>query len=248
MGNDAPLVFSFLAGVLAFLSPCIIPMITVYLSLITGVTMGNLEQLRLSETRRRIMVSTVFFVLGFGLIFTLAGGAASSVGQVFRSYIGWLNLIGGISVIALGLHMAGVFKLGALRYLDLSRRLKFPQKAIGAKGAFLVGIFFAIVCSHCIGPFLYSMLIYAGVSGSVSQGAAALALFSLGLAVPYLITAVGITRMVDYLQAFKKKARIVTAVSGASLVIFGLLMASNKFLLLSQVVGRILPYKLPGAM
>lgn len=106
MGNEASLVFSFLAGVLAFLSPCIIPMITVYLSLITGVTMGNLEQLRLGETRRRIMVSTVFFVLGFGLIFTLAGGAASIVGQVFRSYIGWLNLIGGISVIALGLLMA----------------------------------------------------------------------------------------------------------------------------------------------
>ncbi len=248
MDNEVTLIYSFFAGVLAFLSPCIIPMITVYLSLITGVTMEDLEQLRLFETRKRIITSTIFFVLGFGLIFTVAGGAASLIGKIFRSYITWINLVGGISVIILGLHMSGILRLGIFQHLNFSKRFKLPQKGVGATGSFLVGIFFAIVCSHCIGPFLYSMLIYAGASGSVSQGASTLAFFSLGLAIPYLLTGAAITRMVDYLKVFKAKARIVTLVSGASLVLFGILMASDKFTVLSQIVARVLPYSFPGPM
>lgn len=249
MTNGAPLVFSFLAGILAFLSPCIIPMITVYLTLITGMTM---EELTFAENKvsikKDIIIDTALFILGFGIIFTLAGGAAGFVGKFLRSYTAILNQIGGVLVIFLGLHLAGIFKLKFLNRLNLAKKFHLSKKPVGYVGSFLVGIFFAIVCSHCIGPLLYSLLIYAGTTGSVYQGMAGLALFSAGLAVPYLITALAITAVLDYLERLKKFLWLISLVSGTLLVFFGILMVGNRFLILTEFFTRLLPYKVPSGM
>jgi cytochrome c-type biogenesis protein len=239
--------FAFIAGAAAFLSPCIIPMISVYLSLITGMTLDELISLDNKKAiRTDILVNTLLFVVGFGLIFTLAGGTAALIGSFFQYYLRVMEITGGIFVIWFGLKLTGLFKLNLLAKFSLNPRASLPKKPVGNLGAFSVGVFFAIVCSHCIGPLLYSLLIYVGAKGTPNQGMLSLALFSLGLAIPYLITAFAISSALDYLEKFKKYLWLVSVASGLLLVFFGILMLTGNFLKLSELVSKIMPFKIPG--
>ncbi len=241
-------IFIFSAGLLSFLSPCIVPMVTVYLSLITGMTFEQLAATTdKSGIRRDLLVNTLLFVLGFGVIFTLAGGASGLVGSFFSKPT-LLEKIGGIFVILFGLHLSGLFKIPYLKKLSLAQRLKLERKPVGHAGAFLVGIFFALVCSHCIGPTLYSMLIYAGTTRSSANGMIIMALFSLGLAVPYLVTALAVGPIIDRLDRAKRYLWIVSLVSGLLLVGFGVLMLAGQFTQLTGFFSRLLPYRLPTGM
>lgn len=251
MAGQIPIVLPFAAGILAFVSPCIIPMITVYLSLITGLTFQELTATGTEDRRRvasHIVGNTALFVAGFSVVFIAAGGAAGLVGRMLAAYSSRLNLVGGAFVIIFGLHLAGAFKLPLLERLNVGRSLKAPSKPLGPLGAFLVGLFFAVACSHCIGPMLYSMLLVAGTTGSPAKGMAMLGAFSAGLAIPYMLTALAVGRMLDYLARLKPRMPIIKAVSGGMLVALGLLMFTDKFALLSSYLARILPYRPPVGM
>lgn len=247
--TQTPYVIPFIAGILAFVSPCIIPMITVYLSLITGLTT---EELLSSENKAKVKAklfgNTIFFVIGFAVVFTLAGGAAGYIGKYILAWSRWLNVVGGVFVVVLGLSLAGLFRTPVFRRLDLGRRLKVKPGSLGYPGSLLVGAFFAVACSHCIGPMLYSVLLYAGSTGTAVGGMGTLAAFSLGLAIPYLIVAAALGESLEYLGKIKKYQKAIGAVAGLLLVALGALMIADKFTLLAQLFGRLLPYKLPLGM
>jgi len=225
-------------------------MIAVYFTLITGLTVEQLTTIEnRARLRRDVMFKTLLFVAAFTLVFTLAGGAAGTVGELFNSKIRWFNLLGGIFVIVLGLKMMGAIKGEWLEKISLQKILpvSFRSKN-GYLMAFLVGIFFAIACSHCIGPTLYSVLIAAGTTGSALTGMKVMLVFSLGLAIPYLVVAYFITEALDRIKKMAKAGRHISFGVGALMVFFGILMALNKFTLLTEFFYKLLPYRLPLGM
>ncbi len=242
---------AFVAGLISFFSPCIIPMISVYFTLITGLSVDELNNIGdHRRLRRLVFVRTILFVLAFTMVFTLAGGAAGEIGRFFNDNMGILNFIGGTFIIILGFKVIGVFRLEWLERINLQKYLKFT----GIKGgnryltAFLVGFFFAIACSHCIGPTLYSVLIAAGATGSSSNGMLVMFLFSVGLAIPYLVVALFIQRALGILGRLTKYKEFFARIMGLLLILFGFLMVINKFYLLTQFFSKLLPYKLPLGM
>ena len=238
------------AGLLSFVSPCIIPMISVYFTLITGLSIDELHQVEEKQLRASIFIKTVLFVLAFTIVFTLAGGAAGEVGRVFQEKMWLLNLIGGAFITLLGLNMAGWLNLPVLEKINLGRY--FDLKRFTARNkylsAFLVGLFFAVACSHCIGPTLYSVLIAAGATGSAVNGMLVMFLFSVGLAIPYLVVAFFITTALDWIKRLTPYKRFIGMTMGLLMIAFGLLMMASKFTLLTAFFSRVLPYKLPVGM
>ena len=238
------LAFPFFAGILAFLSPCIVPMVTIYLSLITGLTVDELLDKEARLIQREVVVNTVFFVAGFALVYIAAGAAAGYVGHFLTVYQTTLNQVGGVIIILLGLRFAGLFKWLPVDPFALVKRLPLnPGSAPAGAGAFGVGIVFAVICSHCFGGLLTSVLVYAGVRGSQAQGALSLALFSLGLAIPFMITAFAVTTVVDRLKAAQRYARTFSLFSGIFLIVFGILTVSGRYTDIMVFLGKLSPLK-----
>jgi len=241
------LALPFLAGSLAFLSPCIVPMLTVYFSLITGLTVEELTGDTSTEViKRTIFASTLFFVAGFALIFTIVGSIAGTVGSLLgQRFFSYFNMVGGILLIILGLSLTGLFKLPLFNIINLRNRSNISGRPLTPAGAFSVGIIYAIACSHCIGSILLAMLVYAGSKGATG-GALAMFLFSVGLAIPYLVAALGISAVIDYLKKIKRWFWLIQLISGLIIIIFGILIITGNFGLLSTYTGKLLPYKFPG--
>ncbi len=236
------LAFPFFAGILAFLSPCIVPMITVYLSLITGLTADELLAEETHVVRKHIIVNTVYFVIGFSIVYIAAGLAAGYVGRFLTEYQTQLNQIGGVIIILLGLRFAGVFKWLPIDPFGWLKRPTIKRNAPGGLGSMGVGTLFAIACSHCFAGLLTSVLIFAGITGSQTQGAASLALFSLGLAIPFMVTAFAVTSVIDKLKAVQGRLWIFSLLSGAFLVFFGVLTFTGKFTAMAEFFSKVLPY------
>lgn len=238
------------AGVLSFLSPCIVPMLSVYFTMITGESFRSLRDMSAAEAiRKGVLRNTLAFVAGFSLVFTAAGAVAAQVGALLPSWTGLLNVVGGLFVISLGLVTMDVLPSGwvqrlALRHRDLGEA-PAPRRAWSS---FLVGIFFAVACSHCIAPTLYSVLIFAGGTGSAMTGAALMAAFSLGLSIPYILAGVFLGRTVSILRQATKARVWAPRVAGLLMIGLGLLMVSGKLTLLTAAISRLLPYKLPIGM
>ncbi len=235
--------FPFLFGILAFLSPCIMPMLQVYLSLVTGTTISELTTKDPdAEVRRRVLGRTACFILGFSVVFVLAGMFAGSVGSFLKERSVVLNYIGGLIIVLLGLKMLGVFQMKFLSNLHLEPE-RFPLlKKDTMAGAFLVGLFFAVACSHCFGPLLYSTLIVAANTQSATSGLVVLLSFSAGLAVPYFITAAALPSVLGMLRRFSAAITVIIKASGAFLVIFGVLVFFNQFQILATLLGKIVPW------
>ena len=236
-----------LVGSLAFLSPCIVPMLTVYFGLITGLTAEELASSSdLPAIKRNIFKSTLFFIAGYSAIFILAGAAAGFVGDLLSSkfYI-YFNYVAGVLLIILGLSLTGLFKLSFFKIGFFNARVKKGAKALTPLRSFYVGIIYAVACSHCIGTILAGMLVYAGSKG-VSGGAFAMGLFSMGLAIPYLVTALGFGAIVKKLKKFKHRIWLIQLISGLIIIVFGVLVLTDNFGLMSSFFSKLLPYKFPG--
>lgn len=243
---------AFVAGALSFFSPCILPMLTVYFTMITGLSMEQLTNMGQDRSMRRsIVINTALFALGFGLVFTAAGAAAGQVGSLLPKLIPILSAIGGIFVIGFGLYLVGLNRLPVIRrILTWQRHYEHGELSMGNRGftAFATGLVFAVACSHCIAPTLYSILIFAGSTGSAQSGAIMMAAFSVGLAIPYLIVAFGFGEATGALRRLRPYSRHISAVSGILMVLFGVLLLSGKFALLTQWFSGWLPYRLPFGM
>ncbi|MFZ5968460.1 MAG: cytochrome c biogenesis CcdA family protein [Bacillota bacterium] len=245
------LFIAFAAGLVSFLSPCIIPMITIYFSLITGMSMEELTKIKKKAgTQVHIIVNTLLFIAAFTIVFTIAGGTAGQAAKFLSNNIRIFNVIGGIMVIILALKLLGFFKALSLKSNKLEKI--FNTEKINTKfrylTTFLVGIFFAIACSHCIGPILYSMLIFAGSTGSAYNGMLIMFSFSLGLAVPYLLVGLTLRRSIGILQRISKYQKYISYSVGVILLLFGILMIFNKYTVLVGFLYKIIPVKIPLGM
>jgi cytochrome c-type biogenesis protein len=220
---------AFLAGILSFLSPCVLPLVPGYVSLISG---ASVEELQSSERRvlGTVMLHSITFVLGFSVVFIALGAVATGVGQVVNEYHSLLSKVAGIIVIIFGLHLTGILKIKAL-YAD--KRLHDVKGSSSAVGSFAVGFAFAFGWTPCIGPILATILVLAGAQGTVLKGIVLLAVYSLGLAVPFLLTSLGVDRFLVFYSRFRKHLHTVEVLSGILLIAIGVLIFLNNLRLLS---------------
>ncbi len=220
---------AFLAGILSFLSPCVLPLVPGYVSLISG---ASVEDLQSPERRmlRTVMLHSVTFVLGFSVVFIALGAAATGIGQVVNEYHSLLSKIAGVIVIIFGLHLTGIWKIKAL-YAD--KRLHDVKGGSSAVGSFAVGFAFAFGWTPCIGPILATILVLAGAQQTVLKGIVLLAVYSLGLAVPFLLTSLGVDRFLSFYGRFRRHLHTVEVISGILLIAVGVLIFLNNLKLLS---------------
>ena len=240
--DNVSLLAAFAGGILSFISPCVLPLVPGYLSFVSGL---SLEQMRgtgdaaaVGSRRRRIFTSSLAFVLGFSLVFIALGASASAIGQLVSGQLRLLGKIAGLVIIVFGLHTMGLLKISWL-YRDT--RVQSQNKPAGPIGAMLVGIAFAFGWTPCIGPILAGILAIAGAQETVGQGVRLLAVYSLGLGVPFLITALAVDRFFSAFARIRRYYRAVEIVSGALLVAIGVLIFTNRFTLIAQWLTPYLP-------
>ncbi len=212
---------AFGAGLLSFLSPCVLPLVPSYIGFLTGMTLPEM-----ATRRRTALLHGIFFVAGFSLVFILLGASATALGRALNYYQVWLQRLGGLLIIAFGLVCLGVFKVD---FLTQERRVHLEQKPVGYLGSALVGMAFGAGWTPCIGPVLGAILGLAATSGDVSRGMLLLAFYSAGLAVPFLIAAVAVESFLGWFQRFRRFMPWVMRVSGALLVCVGILLLSGEF-------------------
>jgi cytochrome c-type biogenesis protein len=215
------LLVAFAAGVLSFLSPCVLPLVPSYIGFLTGMTLPEM-----GGRRRVALIHALLFVLGFSLIFILLGASATALGRALNYYQVWLQRIGGILIILFGLFCLGAFQVGVL---SRERRLHLERKPVGYLGSALVGMAFAAGWTPCIGPVLGGILGLAATSADVSKGMLLLGVYSAGLALPFLIAALALDSFLDWFQRFRRFLPWVMRISGLLLVFVGILLVTGEF-------------------
>ena len=222
--GDLTLTGVLLAGLLSFLSPCVLPLVPPYLAYMAGTSVASMT----GEERRfngPVLAAAIFFVLGFSTIFVLLGAGASSVGGLLRRYGDWLSIVAGIAIIIMGLHFLGVFRIG-LFYREA--RLSV-QKPAGPFGAYIMGLAFAFGWTPCIGPVLGSVMAVAGSQTTVSQGMGLLAVYSLGLGIPFLLAALFMGPFTRLMGRLKSRMGLIEKGMGVLLVLTGLVFLMGGF-------------------
>ncbi len=221
---------AFVAGLISFLSPCVLPLVPGYISLISG---AAIEDLKVQDSRlmRRVMLQSVMFILGFSVVFIMLGAVSSSVGQLLAHYRTVIAKVAGIVIIIFGLHLTGIFRINAL-YAD--KRLHGVKGGSSPWGAFVIGFAFAFGWTPCVGPILSVILTFAAEQDTVMKGVLLLAVYSLGLAVPFLLTALGIERFVSFYKRFQKHMHMLEVASGALLIALGVLLVMGRLSIISS--------------
>jgi len=224
---------AFLAGLVSFLSPCVLPLVPGYVSLISGV---GVEQLKAQESQllRKVMLNSVAFILGFSVVFITLGAVATEVSQALSRYRSTLAQIAGVVIILFGLHLTGVFKIKAL-YTDA--RLHSVKGGSTAWGAFVIGFAFAFGWTPCVGPVLTVILTFAAAQDSITKGIMLLAVYSMGLAVPFLLTALGVERFLKFYSRFRAHMHAIEVASGVLLVALGILLVLGRFTIISNYLS-----------
>jgi len=234
MMSTLPLpIAAFLAGILSFLSPCVLPLVPGYVSLISGASVDTLQTAD-RKLMRSVMINSFLFIAGFSVVFILLGAVATSVGQITRQYHSLLARVAGIIIVIFGLHLTGIFKINAL-YSD--KRMHSVKGSSTPLGSFVIGFAFAFGWTPCIGPILATILVLAGSQDTVYKGILLLSVYSLGLAVPFLLTSLGVQRFMAFYTRFRRHLHTVEVVSGVLLIVFGVLIFSGRFTVLSGYLG-----------
>ena len=227
------MVVAFAAGLLSFLSPCVLPLIPSYIGFLTGMTVEEAE-------RRRWMalLHGLWFVAGFSLVFILLGAAASAVGNLLRDYQVWLGRIGGVLLMLFGVYLLGVLKPA---FLMREWRMQLARKPIGYFGSGVVGFTFGAAWTPCIGPILGGILTLAATQAGLGRGMLLLAIYALGLAVPFLLTAVALDRFLVWFQRFRPYIVWVDRIAGTLLIVLGILLVTDSFTLLAGYLRGLTP-------
>lgn len=227
------------AGILSFLSPCVLPIFPSYLSFVTGLSFGELSgPVDNVKTRRAIILNALCFIFGFSVVFMSLGASFSLLGRLLFDYQQILKKVGGVLVILFGLYIAGFLKLP---FLARTFRLELQDRPAGYLGAFIVGVTFAAGWTPCVGPILGSILLYASTAKTANTGILMLGAYSLGLAIPFFLSALALNRFLDYFDRFKRLLPVVSAIGGIFLVVVGSLLLTNYFTILSAYALRLTP-------
>jgi len=231
---DVSILMAFAAGLISFLSPCVLPLVPGYISFISGVSVEDVRAHTGGEgfvgrERRMVLLNALFFIGGFSIVFILLGASATWIGTLFSSKMSILTKVAGLVIIFFGL-----FKMGLLRVFTFYREAKFQFKdrKLGLVGAALIGAAFAFGWTPCIGPILGSILAYAGTLNKMNQGMILLLVYSLGLGIPFFLTAICINQFFRFFEKIKKYLGTLEFITGLILVILGLMIFFNKLILI----------------
>jgi cytochrome c-type biogenesis protein len=224
---EVSLFIAFSAGLLSFVSPCVLPLVPSYITYITGVSFHELTG---AESRSKLRWATIFhsllFISGFSTIFIIMGASASYLGQLLAQYQEWIMKAGGVLIIILGINFTGLI---ALPFLQMEKRFELRKKPLGYLGSFFVGIIFAAGWTPCIGPILSTILIYASTAKSFYAGILLLSIYSIGLGLPFFLSSLAFNSFLGAFEKMKRYMRIITLVSGLFLIAIGILMLTDTF-------------------
>lgn len=242
MTFDVSLVAAFVAGLLSFISPCVLPLVPGYLSFVSGVTLDEMRTPGsgsiVAAARRRVFLSALAFVIGFSLVFVSLGASASMLGQFLMERLNLLSRVAGVVIIVFGLHTMGLLKID---WLYREKRLQTTGKPAGLLGALVVGVAFAFGWTPCIGPILAAILTVAGSQETVGEGVRLLAVYSAGLGVPFLATALAVNQFFAAFARIRRHYHAVEVVSGLLLIVIGVLILTNRFTIIAQLLTPYLP-------
>ena len=234
-GGEISLGLAFLAGLVSFLSPCVLPLVPSYVTYVTGMTF---EELTAGEdrraVRRRAAVHAALFVLGFSLVFIALGAGATALGASVRHALPFLQQVGGIAIAAFGLYLLGVLRPG---FLARERRLHLARRPAGHLGSVIVGIAFGAGWTPCVGPVLASILLYAGMQETMWSGMGLLAVYALGLGIPFFASAVALNWYLAGAGRLRYWIRPIERAAGAVLLVVGILLFTGHFALLSNLLA-----------
>ncbi len=226
---------AFSAGVFSFLSPCVLPLVPSYLTFVTGMSLEDLQE---GVDRKTTFIHSLLFVIGFSSIFILLGASASFLGQFLRAYEIWIARIGGLIIILLGMHLAGVFRITPLLR---EKRMHLNDKPAGYLGTLGVGVAFGAGWTPCIGPALGAILTYGMTQDTMWAGVGLLSVYSLGLAIPFLLASLALDWFLQTFQRFRTWIPIVEKASGVLLIILGVLLLTGQFTVLAAWLNRYTP-------
>jgi cytochrome c-type biogenesis protein len=221
MNQNVSLAIAFLGGILAFFSPCFFPLIPAYLIYITGLSFDEVK-----DVRAKTIFHSIIFIMGFTIVFTFLGMAASLVGRFLYDIGDILRVVGGVLIVFLGLYLMRVIKLP---FLDLERKVTISSKPSGYLGTFFVGMVFALGWSPCVGPILAGILLYASQAETMGRGMLLLTMFSLGLGFPLFLFSLAVNFSLTLVKSIEKYLGIIHFVCGLFLVAIGILLVANYF-------------------
>ncbi len=227
---------AFSAGLLSFVSPCVLPLVPSYISYITGLSVEQLtDTSERMKFKKAIVLNSLLFIAGFSSVFIAFGASASLLGQMLVTYQDSIRRIGGILIIVFGLYLLGILNLNLLK---MEHRYQFRNRPAGYLGSFLIGIAFAAGWTPCVGPVLGSILLYASTTDSLLDGVALLTFYSVGLGLPLFLTALGVDRFLAYFKEVRTYLWAVSTVSGVLLVTVGVMIYANSLTMITSFLER----------
>jgi cytochrome c-type biogenesis protein len=231
--SGVSLLVAFAAGLLSFLSPCVLPLVPSYVGFLTGLTLEEMQ-----ARRGTTLLHALWFVAGFSLIFIALGATASALGTLLLLSQVWIARVGGVLVILFGLYLLGVLRPA---FLMRERRVQLARKPLGYVGSSIAGMAFGAAWTPCIGPILGAILTLAATRSSVVQGTGLLAVYAAGLAIPFLLTALLLDRFLVWFQRFRRYMGWVERISGVLLIVLGVLLITDKFTVLAGYLQGLTP-------
>ena len=239
MNPNVTLLAAFAAGFLSFVSPCVLPLIPGYISFVSGISVDEMRGDTAPATSRlQVFLTSLAFVIGFSLVFIALGASATAIGKFMFAKLPLLSKIAGVILIVFGLHTMGVFRLA---FLETEKRVHSQRKPAGPLGAMLVGVAFAFGWTPCIGPILGGILAIAGSKSTVTEGVTLLAVYSLGLGIPFLLTSLAINQFFTAAKRIRKHYHAVEVASGVLLIAIGLLIVTGQLTIITRYLQPYLP-------
>ena len=224
---EVSVAIAFSAGFLSFISPCVLPLVPSYITYITGVSFKDMADAAARARLRWVTIAhSLLFISGFSVVFILMGASASFLGGLLSEYQFWIEKVGGILIIILGIQFTGLI---TLPFLQVEKRFELGKKPLGYLGSFLVGLIFAAGWTPCIGPILSTILLYASTTKSFSTGIVLLTAYSIGLGVPFFVSSLAFNSFLSAFNRIKKYMRVVTIVSGCFMIAIGILFLTDLF-------------------
>jgi len=230
-GASLGVVVAFSAGLFSFLSPCVLPLFPSYLSFITGMSVGDLSGDLTAAARRRVLLHSVTFVLGFSVVFVALGASFSAAGQALFQYRHLIRIVGGVLIVVFGLYIAGLLNVGLFAR---TQQWQIREKPAGYVGSFLVGVTFAIGWTPCVGPILGAILTLASSESTVRHGVGLLFAYSAGLGLPFLVFSLGLGFFLRFFKRYRPFIPVVERAAGVLLIVVGVLVATNYYILLNS--------------
>ncbi|MBF0473647.1 MAG: cytochrome c biogenesis protein CcdA [Nitrospirae bacterium] len=235
--NDVSYTMAFLAGVLSFVSPCVLPLLPSYVSFITGLSFEDLTGI---ENRRQIrnltIINSLIFISGFSFVFIAMGASSSAIGMALIQFQDTIRIAGGVLVIIFGLFVTGIVNI---KFLSMEKKIHLSGKPAGMIGTFFVGMTFAAGWTPCIGPMLGTILAIASTSKSVFIGLKLLTVYSLGLGVPFFISSLAVNSFLSYYKKLNKYMNIVKIGSGVLLILFGILLLTDRLSMMARYLPNV---------